>query len=344
MSYKVPVRDIQFVMNEVLGYSTHYQKISRGENATPDMVNAIIEEMAKFSENVLSPLNSIGDDKGCEFENGKVTTPPGFKKAYDQYSMNGWPGLSAPESIGGQGLPESLKYITYEAQTSANHAWSMAANLASAALETILSHGTQEHHLYAKKMIEGKWGGTMCLTESHCGSDLGLLRTKAEPNADGSYSITGSKIFITAGEHDLTENIVHIVLARLPDAPAGVKGISLFIVPKFKLDADGAIAEANGVSCGSIEEKMGIHGSPTCVMNFNEAEGYLIGAANKGMSCMFTFINESRLLVAIQAHGHIEASFQKSLVYAKERLQMRGSVRKLPDKPADPIIVHADVL
>ena len=344
MTYKAPIRDMQFAMNELLDFPTHYQSIPEGENATPDMVNAILEEAAKFCENVAAPLNQSGDEEGCHFDNGTITTPKGFKEAYDQYVENGWPSLSSPEIYGGQGLPQSLGQVVYEMQATSNHAFSMYGSLTLGAIKTIMAHASDDlKQRYLPKLVEGTWSGTMCLTEAHSGSDLGLLRTKAEPNADGTYSITGGKIFISAGDHDLTDNVVHIVLARLPDAPEGVKGISLFIVPKFKVDADGNKGEANGVSAGSIEEKMGIHGNATCVMNFDGAEGYLIGAPNKGMACMFTFINESRLGVAQQAQAHIEGSFQKAVAYAKDRLQMRAPVRKLPEKPADPIIVHPDV-
>ena len=344
MTYKAPIRDMQFAMNELLDFPTHYQSIPEGENATPDMVNAILEEAAKFCENVAAPLNQSGDEEGCHFDNGTIITPKGFKEAYDQYVENGWPSLSSPEIYGGQGLPQSLGQVVYEMQATSNHAFSMYGSLTLGAIKTIMAHASDDlKQRYLPKLVEGTWSGTMCLTEAHSGSDLGLLRTKAEPNADGTYSITGGKIFISAGDHDLTDNVVHIVLARLPDAPEGVKGISLFIVPKFKVDADGNKGEANGVSAGSIEEKMGIHGNATCVMNFDGAEGYLIGAPNKGMACMFTFINESRLGVAQQAQAHIEGSFQKAVAYAKDRLQMRAPVRKLPEKPADPIIVHPDV-
>lgn len=344
MTYKAPIRDMQFAMNELLDFTTHYKTIPEGENATPDMVNAILEEAAKFTENVAAPLNQSGDEEGCHFDNGNITTPKGFKEAYNQYVENGWPSLASDEAYGGQGLPQSLGQVVYEMQATSNHAFSMFANLTVGAIKTIQAHANEElKQRYLPKLVEGSWCGTMCLTEAHAGSDLGLLRTKAEPNDDGTYSITGSKIFISSGDHDLTDNIVHIVLARLPDAPLGVKGISLFIVPKFKVHADGSLGEANGVSAGSIEEKMGIHANPTCVMNFDGAQGYLIGPPNKGMACMFTFINESRLGVAQQAHAHIENSFQKAVAYAKDRLQMRASMRKLPKKAADPIIVHPDV-
>ncbi len=344
MSYKAPIRDIQFVMNEVLDFPAHYQNISTGENATPEMVDAILEEGAKLAENVLAPLNLVGDQQGCKFENGKVTTPAGFNDAFRQYKENGWHSLAISESWGGQGLPLSLGSVLTETQFTANHAWTIYPKAALGAIQTIQAHASVDlQKKYLPSMIDGNCGGTMCLTESHSGSDLGLLRTKAGPNADGSFSITGSKIFITGGEHDMTANNMHIVLARMPNAPAGVKGISLFMVPKIHVNDDGSLGEHNTVSCGSIEEKMGIHGSCTCVMNFDGAKGFLIGAPNKGMSCMFTFINESRLGVAQHAHAHIEGSFQKALAYAKDRLQMRAPVRKLPEKSADPIIVHPDV-
>ena len=343
MSYKAPIRDIQFVMDEVLDFPGHYQSIPQGENATPEMVSAIIQEAAKFAENVLSPLNKSGDEQGCQLVDGQVITPDGFKEAYYQYVNNGWIGLPMDESIGGQGLPTSLGRITFETQVTANHAWTMYPDLASGAIKTIQAHGDKSLQSYLPNMVTGKWSGTMCLTESHCGSDLGLLRTKAIPNQDGSYSITGSKIFISSGDTDIAENIIHIVLARLPDAPQGIKGISLFLVPKIKVSDDGSLGNKNGVSCGAIETKLGIHGNATCTMNFEGAQGYLIGEINKGMSCMFTFINESRLAVAQQAHGHIEASFQKALAYAQDRMQMRAPKRKFPEQAADPIIVHADV-
>lgn len=344
MTFKAPLRDIQFVTNEVLAYQAHYETFPEGQNATPDLVDAILSEAGKFSEQVLAPLNEVGDREGCQYKDGKIITPPGFKAAYQQYVEGGWPSLPFPEAYGGQALPFSLSQINSELKFWANHAFAMYVGLTEGAIQTISAHATDNlKQRFIPSMVEGTWSGTMCLTEAHAGSDLGLLQTKAEPNSDGTYNITGSKIFISAGDHDLTDNIIHIVLARLPDAPKGVKGISLFIVPKFKVDADSNVRDFNKVSCGSIEEKMGIHGNPTCVMNFDGAEGYLIGQANKGMACMFTFINESRLGVAISAQGHIDASFQKALSYAKERLQMRAPKRKFPEKTADPIIVHPDV-
>ena len=344
MTYRAPLRDIQFVMNEVLDFPKHYETFPEGQNATPDLVDAILSEAAKFSEQVLAPLNAVGDREGCQYNGGKILTPPGFKEAYQQYVEGGWPSLAFPEAYGGQALPVSLSQVVSGIPGGANHAFAMYTGLTIGAIATITAHASDElKHRFIPSMVAGQWSGTMCLTETHAGSDLGLLRTKAEPNEDGTYSITGSKIFISAGEHDLTDNIVHIVLARLPDAPKGVKGISLFIVPKFKVGADSNIGDFNNVSCGSIEEKMGIHGNATCVMNFDGAEGYLISLPNKGMACMFTFINESRLGVGFSAQGHIDASFQKALSYAKDRLQMRAPKRKFPEQAADPIIVHPDV-
>jgi len=342
--YKAPLRDMQFVLNEVLAFEKHYAQLPGAEDATPDMVSAIIEEAAKFAENIIAPLNQLGDEIGCQFSDGLVTTPPGFKEAHDQYVEGGWIGLAHNSEYGGQGLPKSLGHVVKELMSSANHAWNQYPSLTAGAISTINAHASEElKQAYLPKLVAGTWSGTMCLTEAHCGSDLGLLRTKAEPNADGSYNISGSKIFISAGDHDFTDNIIHIVLARLPDAPAGVKGISLFIVPKNTVTGEGAPSVSNHVSCGSIEEKMGTHGNATCVINFDAAKGHLIGQPHKGMSAMFTFINESRLGVAQEGHGHIEASFQNALAYAKDRVQMRGTVRKNPDQPADPIIVHADV-
>lgn len=343
--YKTPLRDIQYVMWELLGYDQHYQSLPGGEEASADVVSAVIEEGAKFCDNVLAPLNAVGDREGCQWDDGVVTTPTGFKEAYQQYVEAGWPSMCHHLEHGGQGLPQSLGTILSEMVGSANWSWGMYPGLSHGAMNTIEAHGTpeQKEH-YLTKLVDGTWTGTMCLTEPHCGTDLGMLRTKAEPNADGSYSITGTKIFISAGEHDMAENIIHIVLARLPDAPAGTKGISLFIVPKFNLTADGSLADRNGVKCGSIEHKMGIHGNSTCVMNFDGARGYLIGPANKGLNCMFTFMNTARLGTALQGLAHAEVGFQKSLEYARDRLQMRAlSGPKNPEGPADPIIVHPDV-
>lgn len=343
--YKAPQREMKFVLNEVFNVEQHYQQLPGFEEATTDVVEAIIDEGAKFSERVLSPLNQTGDQQGCQFDEGVVTTPDGFKEAYQQFVEAGWPSLPHKPEWGGQGLPESLGIVINEMIGTANWAWSMYPGLSHGAMATLEEHGTEEQkQTYLTKLISGEWTGTMCLTESHCGTDLGMLRTRAEPNEDGSYSLTGTKIFISAGEHDMAENIVHIVLARLPDAPEGTKGISLFIVPKHLPDAQGNAADRNGVACGSIEHKMGIHGNATCVINFDGAKGFLIGPPNRGLNCMFTFMNVARIGTAIQGLAHAEAGFQGSLAYAKDRLQMRSlSGDKNPDGPADPIIVHPEV-
>ncbi|MBY4677766.1 acyl-CoA dehydrogenase C-terminal domain-containing protein [Marinobacterium arenosum] len=343
--YKAPQRDMQFVLNEVLDVENHYQNLPGCDEATPDMVAAIMEEGAKFAERVLSPLNQVGDQQGCQFNDGQVTTPDGFKEAYQQFVEGGWPSLAHDPQWGGQGLPESLGILINEMVGTANWSWSMYPGLSHGAMNTLEAHGTdQQKQTYLTKLVSGEWTGTMCLTEPHCGTDLGMLRTKAEPQADGSYKVSGTKIFISAGEHDMADNIVHIVLARLPDAPEGTKGISLFIVPKFLPTADGGVGERNGVSCGSIEHKMGIHGNSTCVMNFDGATGFLIGPPNKGLNCMFTFMNTARLGTALQGLAHAEWGFQNSLTYAKERLQMRSLTGpKAPDRAADPIIVHPEV-
>lgn len=341
---KIPLRDMRFAMRELLNWDQHYASLGY-EDASPDVVDAILEEGAKFCENVLAPLNQIGDQQGCTWKDGEVTTPEGFKEAYQQFVEAGWPSLAHNVDHGGQGLPPSLGTILSEMVGTANWSWGMYPGLSHGAMNTLEAHGTDEQkHTYLTKLVEGSWTGTMCLTEPHCGTDLGILRSKAEPNEDGSYSISGTKIFISAGEHDMAENIVHIVLARLPDAPAGTKGISLFIVPKFLPNADGSVGERNGVTCGSLEHKMGIHGNATAVLNFDGAKGFLIGPPNKGLNCMFTFMNTARLGTALQGVAHAEAGFQKSLAYAKDRLQMRSlSGPKNPNGPADPIIVHPDV-
>ncbi|MEQ5834596.1 acyl-CoA dehydrogenase C-terminal domain-containing protein [Marinobacter sp. NFXS9] len=343
--YKAPLRDIKFVMSELLDSEQHYANLEGAEDATPDMVDAIIQEGGKFCEQVLSPLNQVGDQEGCTWSEDGVKTPTGFKEAYQQYVEGGWPSMTADPNYGGQGLPSSIGIVISEMVGTSNWSWGMYPGLSHGATNTIEQHGSEEQkQVYLTKLISGEWTGTMCLTEPHCGSDLGILRSKAEPNADGSYSISGTKIFISAGEHDMAENIVHIVLARLPGAPEGTKGISLFIVPKFLPSEDGSVGERNAVSCGSIEHKMGIHGNATCVMNFDGAKGWLIGPENKGLNCMFTFMNTARIGTAIQGLGAAELGFQGSLTYAKERLAMRSlNGAKNPDGPADPIIVHPDV-
>lgn len=343
--YKAPLRDIRFSLFEVLHYAQHCQKIPNYENASPDIVDAIIEESAKFCEQVLAPLNAVGDKQGCQLNNGEVKTPDGFKEAYQQYVDAGWPSMTHPEDIGGQGLPASLGTVLSEVAGSANWSWAMYPGLSHGAMNTVISHGSEsQKELYLSKLIAGTWTGTMCLTEPQCGTDLSLLRTKAEPSADGSYAITGNKIFISAGEHDMAENIVHIVLARLPNAPEGTKGISLFIVPKINTDENGVLGDRNGVSCGALEHKMGIHGNATCALNFDAAKGYLIGPEHQGLRCMFTFMNNARIGTALQGLAHTEVGFQKSLEYSRDRLAMRALTgAKNPSGPADPIIVHPDV-
>lgn len=337
--YKAPLREMQFVLHEVLDAESHYQAIG-AEEASRDMVDAIMGEAAKFCEEVLAPLNQVGDKEGCTWDNGVVTTPTGFKEAYQQWVENGWPSLAQPTEFGGQGLPESIGNLVSEMVSTANWSWGMYPGLSHGAMNTIELHGTDEQkEVYLTKLVSGEWTGTMCLTEPHCGSDLGTLKSKAEENGDGSYAITGTKIFISAGEHDMAENIVHIVLARLPGAPEGTKGISLFVVPKILPDGT-----RNAVECGSIEHKMGIHGNATCVMNFDNAKGFLIGPPNQGLKCMFTFMNFARLGTAMQGVTSSELSFQGALAYAKDRLAMRSlSGPKAPEKVADPIIVHPDV-
>ncbi|MCD1278175.1 MULTISPECIES: acyl-CoA dehydrogenase C-terminal domain-containing protein [Psychrobacter] len=345
MQYKAPLRDIQFVMHELLDSESHYKTLPAFQEADRELMDSLFEMAASFAENELSPLNQSGDAEGCQFDNGKVTTPKGFKEAYDAYCELGFPALSAEEEFGGQNMPFSLSTVINEMVGTANWSFSMYPGLSHGAIQTIEHHGTDEQkQTYLEKMVTGEWSGTMCLTEAHAGSDLGIIRTKAEPKEDGSYSITGQKIFISAGEHDLTDNIIHIVLARLPGAPAGTKGISLFIVPKVMVNADNSLGENNNVVCGSIEHKMGIKASATCVMNFDGATGYLIGPENRGLQCMFTFMNVARIGTAVQGLTAAEYAFQGSLTYAKDRLAMRSlSGAKAPDKVADPIIVHPAV-
>ena len=343
--YKVPLRDMKFSLQEVFNYTRRCAELGGYEEVGDDLLDAILEEASKFVEQELAPINQSGDQEGCKWDDTVVTTPAGFKEAYGTYVEAGWASLSADPEFGGQGLPPSMSTLLSEMAGTANWAWAMYPGLSHGAHATITAHGTDEQkNAYLGKLTSGEWMGTMCLTESHCGTDLGMLRTRAEPNDDGSYSLSGTKIFISAGEHDMTDNIVHIVLARLSDAPQGTRGISLFIVPKMLPDASGEAGERNTVSCGSIEHKMGIHGNATCVMNFDGAKGWLIGPPNRGLNCMFTFMNAARLGTALQGLAHAELGFQKSLDYARDRLQMRSlSGQKNPDKPADPIIVHPDV-
>jgi alkylation response protein AidB-like acyl-CoA dehydrogenase len=345
-TYKAPLRDMQFVMRDLLNFERHYQSLPACEEVNQELIDVILGEASKFSEEVVAPLNAVGDDKGCQMlEDGEVQTPPGFKEAYQQYVDGGWPSLDQPARYGGQGLPMSVGLPIREMNGTANWSWAMYPGLSHGAMETIDEHGSEEQKaMFMEPLVSGRWTGTMCLTEAHCGTDLGLLRTRAEQAADGTYRITGSKVFISSGEHDMAENIVHIVLARLPDAPPGTKGISLFIVPKFIPKEDGSIGKRNWVRCGSLERKMGIHGNSTCELNFDGATGYLVGEENKGLSYMFTFMNFARLGTGLQGLAHSELAFQQSLAYARDRLQMRSlSGPKNPDGPADPIIVHPDV-
>ncbi|MGY0580048.1 MAG: acyl-CoA dehydrogenase C-terminal domain-containing protein [Paraglaciecola chathamensis] len=345
LQYKAPVMDMKFLIEDVFKYYKHYESYPEFAEATPDLVDAILQECAKFCENELLPLNQSGDKEGCQFDNGVVTTPTGFKAAYNKYVEGGWQSLSHPVEHGGQGLPPSLGMAKQEMMGTANWSWAMYPGLSHGAMNTIQSHGTQEQkELYLTRLTEGTWTGTMCLTEPQCGTDLGQVKTKAIPNDDGTYDIVGTKIFISAGEHDLTENIIHIVLARLPGAPEGTRGISLFIVPKIQVDQQGNLGEGNQVTCGAIEDKMGIKASSTAVLNFDNAKGVLIGPRNKGLECMFTFMNTARVGTALQGVCASELAYQNSLLYAKDRLSMRALTgKKCPDKVADPIIVHPDV-
>ena len=346
-AYTPPLRDMQFVLHEVLKVSDEFKALPKHADIDADTINAVLEEGGKFAAEVTFPLNISGDTEGCVLDKSthEVKTPTGFKAAYEKFVEGGWAALSCDPEYGGQGLPFVVNQCFYEMMNSANQAWTMYPGLSHGAYEALHAHGTDEQkRLYLPKLTSGEWTGTMCLTEPHCGTDLGLLRTKAEPQADGTYKITGNKIFISAGEHDMTSNIVHLVLARLPDAPQGSKGISLFVVPKFKVNADGSVGERNPIYCGGLEHKMGIHGNATAQIVIDGAVGTLVGQPNKGLAAMFVMMNAARLGVGNQSLGLTEVAYQNALAYAKDRIQMRSLTgTKAKDKPADPIIVHPDV-
>ena len=345
-TYKAPLDDIRFALFDVLDSEAAFARLGFAD-ANRELVDAVLDEAARFSETVLAPLNRVGDEVGCTFDpaTGDVAVPPGFKHAFDQFVEGGWTGLTNAPEHGGQGMPATLGGVLTEMVDSANLAWGNFPMLSHGAVQALETYGEDwQQEVFLKPLVAGTWTGTMCLTEPHCGTDLGLLKTRGEPNADGSHSVTGTKIFITAGEHNMSGNIVHLVLAKLPDAPPGAKGISLFVVPKFKVARDGTLGERNAVRCGSIEHKMGIHGSATCVMHFDGAQGYLVGEPHKGLQAMFVMMNSARLGVGVQGLGLSERAYQNALRYARERLQSRSlSGPKAPDKPADPIIVHPDV-
>ena len=346
-SYTPPLRDMQFVIHEVFNVVDELKQIPKHADIDADTINAVLEEGGKFAAEVTFPLNASGDAEGCTLDNTThaVTTPKGFKEAYAQYVEGGWAALGCDPEYGGQGLPFVVNTLFFEMLNSANQAWTMYPGLTHGAYAALEAHGTPEQKsTYLPKMTSGEWTGTMCLTEPHCGTDLGLMRTKAEPQADGTYKITGNKIFISAGEHDMAENIIHLVLARLPDAPPGIKGISLFIVPKFHVNKDGSVGERNGIYCSGLEHKMGIKASATCQMTLEGAVGTMVGQPNKGMQGMFVMMNAARLGVGNQSLGLTEVAYQNALAYAKDRIQMRSLTGpKAKDQPADPIIVHPDV-
>lgn len=345
-NYIAPLKDMKFVLKDLLNVEQKYQGYAKfADKVSMDIMEQYLEVAADFCQNELLPINATGDQQGCRLQDGIVTTPDGFKAAYDKYVELGFTSLTGDEQYGGQGFPTLYRIAISEIITATNWSWGMYPGLSHGAMRTLEHHGSDEQkQKFLVPLIAGRWTGTMCLTESHAGSDLGLIRTKAVPNEDGSYSLSGEKIFISAGEHDLAENIVHIVLARLPDAPAGTKGISLFIVPKYNLDEAGNVASRNGVVCSAIEHKMGIHGNATCVLNFDNAKGFLIGPENRGLNCMFTFMNSARIGTAIQGLAAAESSYQGALAYAKDRLAMRSlEGAKAPGQPADPIIVHPAV-
>jgi alkylation response protein AidB-like acyl-CoA dehydrogenase len=345
--YTPPLRDMHFVLHELLQVTDTFKTLPAHAEVDVDTINAVLEEGGKFASEVLAPLNARGDAEGCSLDAAthEVRTPAGFKAAYDQFVEGGWPSLGCDPAYGGQGLPVTLNQCLYEMLNSANQAWTMYPGLTHGAYECLHAHGTPEQQqTYLPRLTSGEWTGTMCLTESHCGTDLGLLRTKAEPQADGSHLITGNKIFISAGDHDMAANIVHLVLARLPDAPTGSKGISLFVVPKFLINADGTLGERNPIFCGALEHKMGIHGNATCQLNLDGARGSLVGQPHKGLNAMFVMMNAARLGVGMQSLGLTEVAYQNAVAYAKDRIQMRSLTgAKAPDKAADPIIVHPDV-
>ena len=346
-SYTPPLRDMQFVLHELHHVVDELSTCPKYADLDADTVNAVLQEAGKFAAEVVQPLNVTGDTQGCTLEpdSHEVKTPQGFRDAYAQYVVGGWPGLSCDPEFGGQGLPLVVNQCLYEMLNSANQAWTMYPGLTHGAYAALHTHGTSEQQAtYLHKMTSGQWTGTMCLTEPHCGTDLGLMRTKAEPQPDGSYRLTGNKIFISAGEHDMADNIIHLVLARLPDAPPGIKGVSLFIVPKFRVNADGSLGQRNSIYCAGLEHKMGIHGNATCQMVLDGAYGTMVGQPNKGMQGMFVMMNAARLGVGNQSLGLTEVAYQNALAYAKERIQMRSlSGPKAKDQPADPIIVHPDV-
>jgi alkylation response protein AidB-like acyl-CoA dehydrogenase len=346
-TYTPPLRDMQFVMHEVLKVADEYKAMPRYAEVDVATINAVLEEGGKFASEVTFPLNITGDTEGCKLDpkTHEVTTPKGFKEAYHQYVEGGWPALSCDPKYGGQGLPIVVNQCFYEMLNSANQAWTMYPGLTHGAYECLHAHGTPEQQqMYLPKLTSGEWTGTMCLTEAHCGTDLGMLRTKAEPQADGTYKLTGNKIFISAGEHDLVSNIVHLVLARLPDSPKGSKGISLFVVPKFNVNKDGTLGARNAIFCSGLEHKMGIHGNATAQLVLEGATGTLVGEPNKGLQAMFVMMNAARIGVGMQGLGLTEVAYQNALAYAKDRIQMRSlSGVKAKDQPADPIIVHPDV-
>ncbi len=342
-SYTAPTKDTQFVLHDVLNIKD--AGIPGYDELEPDFTSAVLEEAGKIARDVLHPLNVVGDTEGCRLENGVVYTPTGFKAAFEQVKEGGWPGLDMPEQYGGQNMPYVIGTAVGEFFSGANQAFTMYQGLTHGAASAILAHGTDaQKDTYLPKMVSCEWTGTMNLTEPHCGTDLGLMRTKAEPQDDGSYKITGQKIFISAGDHDMSDNVIHLVLAKIPGGPDGIKGVSLFIVPKFIVNEDGTPGERNGVSVGKIEEKMGIHGNSTCVMNYDGAKGWLLGDMHKGMRAMFTMMNEARLGVGMQGLAQAEAAYQNAVEYAKDRLQGRDVTgAKNPDGPADPLIVHPDI-